>query len=674
MISIITKRHYCLYFFLAFSFSTFSNNLETIPELLKKAATLEKQNDYSGAIAVYNEALKIASKQKLSEDISYIYKKTGDIYYRQKKYDLAKKNFKKSIEKDSLSTYKGDVYFNLALIYRKQKKTDSLMLYLRQSLAYYKTQEDSKNKFNTYLISGIIFKNNGNYDLAISYLIGAYQGFDRLGDIAKKASVSNTIASTQRLLGNLDISEQYYKESLVLRKQLGDSIKLSYGYNNLANVLKAQKKYDSAISYYSKAIDIQGNLKNNKELGKYYYNLGTVYFLQDKFSKAEIAYKTSIVIKKDRGDSMSLSNSYNELAAVYLQKIDHEKTKKYLDSASLLLNIKLNRDVLLRHYDLQSKYNESIKDYKTALEYRIQHNTLYESIFTENQSKAIQKLQEQFESKQKLQKIQALTIGNTKQKEIISLQQKDIQVRNLIILVCIILLILAIVIYYLLKQKQKIKEKKLELHRLESIFKGQELIKEKISKDLHDIVTTSYDSIRLKILALPKAENPQEIGKKIVKEIAEINTEIRLISHRISPLWGKVKEHLLTKIILEQLTEFQYYRKIFVDIQLPLPEELNNFSLESQTNFYGILLEALNNIQEHSKATEVYFQHQKKSNQIIFTIEDNGVGFNNYKSTNGIGLLNMKQRAELLGGTCTIGSTEKGTKVTIIFPIKSNML
>ena len=646
---------------------------EPIAELLEKAEQLKRKKDYNKAILIYNQALKVASEQQLSTDISFIYKKIGDIYYAQKKYYKAKTYLHHSIALDSLGMYLRDTHLSLALLYRKENNKDSLLIHLGAAVNHYQKQEDSKNKFSTFLKAGIIYKNMGNYDQAMRYLIPAYEGFSKLGLQEKAASVSNTIAALQRLLGHYEVSKTYYKKALTIRTQLGDSLKISYSHNNLANVFRDSEAYDSAVFHYNQAIKLQPKSKLNKELGKYHYNLGSVYALQNNIPLASKAYQKALGIKKILGDSLAFANVYNELAYVALQQNKNTVAKRYLDSSKVMLNIKQNSEVLLRHYALQSQYFEQIKDYNNALLFSKKHNALYERVFSEQQAKAVQELQEKFESKQKSEKINTLTQGNNKQKAIISSQEKDIWLRNLIILICIILIILTGLLYVIFKQKLKVNEKKQELHRLESIFKGQEAIKEKIGKDLHDIVTTSYDGIRLKILALPNAKNPKDLGERIVNEIAEVNTEIRLISHRISPLWSKVKDHLLTDIIVEQLTEFQYFRKIFVDIQLPLPTIINDFSLESQTNFYGILLEALNNIHEHAQATEVYIKHQKSKNNLCFKIIDNGIGFEQIHVHSGIGLLNMKQRSELLLGDLIIDSSDKGTTIALEFPIKANI-
>jgi len=644
---------------------------DSLTSLIAEGQKKVVAKDYNTAIEVYNKALRIALNDNLSEDTSFIHKKIGGIYYAQKKYNKAKKNYRLSISQDHDSRNAADSHFNLALIFRKQKDQDSLLFHLHKSLSIYENIDDNEGKFSTFLKAGIVYRQLGYYDLSIKYLLLAYDGFDASGNVDKKASVCNSIAAAQRLQKNPEIAKQYYIEALNLRKELGDSLKLSYSYNNLANLLKDQKKYDSAIVCYNSAIRIQETLKETSKLGQYYYNLGTAYYLLDDYPNAERNYRVSLRFKKKKGDTLSLMNSYKELAMVAVEQNQYNLAKKYLDTTATMIDIRENSDAVLRYYEVQTGYHDAVGDFENALRYQKAYSKLYETLFQDKQAKVIQELQEQFESEKKLRKIQELTNGNIEQRGVISDQKLSIRKRDVLLLIAFGLILLSVVLYYLIRQRQKTKEQNLELHRLESIFKGQEIIKEKISKDLHDIVTTSFDGVRLKILAMPNAKNANDIGDSIVNDIGEINEQIRLISHRLSPLGNKIKNTLLTEIILDQLTEFQYYRKVFVDVQLPLPEEINHFILASQTNLYGIVLEALNNIEKHSQATEIRIRHQSQRNLIELTIVDNGIGFHN-TDRNGIGILNMKQRAELLLGECKIENKDSGTIVTITFPIKSN--
>ncbi|WP_170063300.1 tetratricopeptide repeat-containing sensor histidine kinase [Polaribacter porphyrae] len=644
-----------------------------IEKLLKSADSLSNSKNYIKAIYIYNEVLSFASKKLKSSDASYIYKKIALIYYKQKQYRNSKIHFKKSILRYSTSKNAADSYFNLGLIYRKEKEKDSLFWALNNSLNIYKNLDDSLDKFSTYSKAGILFKQAGHFNTAITYLLLAYDGFSKQKNQSKKASVCYTIGETQRLLGNLEIARKYLIESLNIRKQLSDTLKTSYAYNNLANLYKSEKNYKSAIVNYRDAIKTQNGLKKKKEIGKMLNNLATVYFLTNKYELALKTYKEALKEKKLEQDTLSIAYSFNELALSAIRSKSYKKAKSYLDSSKLYLSTISKKEVWLRYYEIQSEYHKSRYGYKVAFEFKEKQYQLYKELFDEKQSKTIQALQEKFENQLKLQEISELQTKNEQKKSIITIQNQTLKNKNLLLLLFGSLILIFIGIYFFIEQKQKEKLQKLENKKLEEILKSQELVKNHISKDLHDIITTSYDGIRLKILALEKAKNPKEIRKTIINDIKTINHEIRLISHRLSPLGNKIKDASLNDVIISQLSEFQHYRQIFVAVQLPLPEVLNQMILEAQTNFYGILLEILNNIEKHSKATEVQIKHRIKDNKtLLFEFYDNGIGFKNGQ-VKGIGLMNIKQRTKLLGGDFIIKETENGTSININFPIKQNL-
>lgn len=666
-------------FILLINTCSYANNINyeinnRLEALLKQADNYEHQSDFDNAIAIYNEALKIASENNLITDTCYIYKKIGLIYYTQKQYKNAKIYFRRSVLKDSNSKNTADSYFNLCLIYRKEKAKDSLHWALKNSLKIYDNLEDSEDKFSTYSKAGIIYKKTGEYDKAIKYLLLAYDGFSKKNNISRKAAASGNIADVQRILGNLDISEIYYREHLALSKKLSDSLKLSFAYNNLANLFYEEKKYDSALVYYKDALAIQKQLNNTKNIGKTFSNIGMTYYELKEFKKAKEYYQNALVVKEKARDTISIVQTLNELALISIKDGKNDLAKNYLKNAERYIHSTTNAYIVLRNHHVKSEYFKSIGDFKKAYTNQNLEFSLYKDIFSEEQVKTIQTLQEQFESRLKEEKILDLTLKNENKNSIISVQKQTLKTKNLLLILFGLLILIFIGIYFFIKQQQKVKFQALENKKLEEVLAGQELVKNHISKDLHDIITTSYDGIRLKILALTKATNPKAIQKTIIEDIKTINHEIRLISHRLSPLGDKIKQASLNEIIISQLSEFQHYRQIFVDIQLPLPEVLNLMTLEAQTNFYGIVLEALNNIEKHSKATEISIKHNNIENnkKLSFNICDNGIGLVD-KQNKGIGLINIEQRTSLLGGNYAITNTENGTCVSINFPIKQNL-
>jgi two-component system sensor kinase len=81
---------------------------------------------------------------------------------------------------------------------------------------------------------------------------------------------------------------------------------------------------------------------------------------------------------------------------------------------------------------------------------------------------------------------------------------------------------------------------------------------------------------------------------------------------------------------------------------------------------FRIAQEALNNVAKHSEATVVRISYDEGDGQAVLTITDNGIGIEPTRAKSGWGLLIMRERAEAVGATLTIGgSRSKGMTVAV---------
>lgn len=93
------------------------------------------------------------------------------------------------------------------------------------------------------------------------------------------------------------------------------------------------------------------------------------------------------------------------------------------------------------------------------------------------------------------------------------------------------------------------------------------------------------------------------------------------------------------------------------------------------TNLFRIVQEALHNIEKHARATEVRIALCERDARITLEIEDNGCSFhedraNEARRDGRFGLVNMRERAEMLGGTLEVlARPGKGTVVQAMVPI-----
>lgn len=92
-----------------------------------------------------------------------------------------------------------------------------------------------------------------------------------------------------------------------------------------------------------------------------------------------------------------------------------------------------------------------------------------------------------------------------------------------------------------------------------------------------------------------------------------------------------------------------------------------------QTAIYRITQELLNNVLKHAHATEAHVSVIREAHRVQLLVEDDGQGFTPpsvTQPTNGIGLLSIQHRVEILGGQLDINTRPgQGTIVYITFPL-----
>jgi two-component system sensor histidine kinase UhpB len=88
---------------------------------------------------------------------------------------------------------------------------------------------------------------------------------------------------------------------------------------------------------------------------------------------------------------------------------------------------------------------------------------------------------------------------------------------------------------------------------------------------------------------------------------------------------------------------------------------------------FSIVQEAVTNIEKHARANNLWIRLGEESDRLVVSIEDDGVGFDvqmveaDYDQGNSLGLLNMRERADLIDGVLVVQSgPERGKSGTLI--------
>ena len=208
----------------------------------------------------------------------------------------------------------------------------------------------------------------------------------------------------------------------------------------------------------------------------------------------------------------------------------------------------------------------------------------------------------------------------------------------------------------------------------EKLFQSQEEERRRIALELHDETGQSLTAVKLGLDRLEEKhvvdDTPlkSEIGE-IRKMISRTSSEIRRLSYNLHPT-------LLIDLGLEPalnryFTEMEHHTGLDIDFNIVGFNE--RLAPETETVFYRFSQEALTNTLRHASAKRFRLSIIKSYPRIIFLAEDDGVGFDTKiigKDTPSLGLLGMRERASLLGGSFQLRSRPgHGTRLRIEIPI-----
>ena len=91
---------------------------------------------------------------------------------------------------------------------------------------------------------------------------------------------------------------------------------------------------------------------------------------------------------------------------------------------------------------------------------------------------------------------------------------------------------------------------------------------------------------------------------------------------------------------------------------------------DRQIMLFRMVQEALQNSIKHGQASQISILAELLQNTLRVVVTDNGRGFNTSDtSIHGVGLTNIKHRAQLMGGSALWNSNQEGTSVTIQLPV-----
>ena len=207
-----------------------------------------------------------------------------------------------------------------------------------------------------------------------------------------------------------------------------------------------------------------------------------------------------------------------------------------------------------------------------------------------------------------------------------------------------------------------------------AIINTQENERNEIGAELHDNICQILASTHITLGVLSKSVNADglQLFDQCRQYIRLATQEIRNLSHRLAPAFfnDSTLEEAFAVLLDNMNVEKKYKVSLYFDQSL----EEKNVSRDLQINLYRILQEQLRNIIKYSNCKNIEVDLIVKNDKIKMRIADDGVGFDINEVKGGIGLSNMKRRAQLFCGKFHIFSSPgNGCELEVDIPLKGDI-
>ena len=208
------------------------------------------------------------------------------------------------------------------------------------------------------------------------------------------------------------------------------------------------------------------------------------------------------------------------------------------------------------------------------------------------------------------------------------------------------------------------------------VVRSQEEERARLSRDLHDGISQWLVSIKLQvesgIAKLVAQSNRPEVARasfdRAANQLNDVLGEVRRISHDLRPA---LLDDLGLAAALDHLTR-EFSESTGLATEFESEGALDGLTDVANTVLFRIAQETLTNIKRHANASMVRVRLEGDKTSVTLVVSDDGIGFDvagiAQHPKRGIGLRNMHERVNAIGGKLELASSAEGTQVTATLP------
>jgi PAS domain S-box-containing protein len=208
--------------------------------------------------------------------------------------------------------------------------------------------------------------------------------------------------------------------------------------------------------------------------------------------------------------------------------------------------------------------------------------------------------------------------------------------------------------------------------RLQNTIDAAEQERSRWARELHDETLQALAVLRMRLSSALREEKADELHETGQAAVEQIDDEIVKLRRLITELRPASLDTIGLEAALQALAEqHDQADNLHVDCEFELPRQEDARPTQVlETAVYRLVQEALNNASKHSMSRRADLTVRATGGSIEMEVADYGVGFEPNLVREGFGLVGMRERVALLGGTIEVNSERgSGTRVRAEIPL-----
>jgi len=189
------------------------------------------------------------------------------------------------------------------------------------------------------------------------------------------------------------------------------------------------------------------------------------------------------------------------------------------------------------------------------------------------------------------------------------------------------------------------------------------------ARELHDETLQSLGALHM--LLVSGLARPDELDQTVSEAANFVQDEIVKLRHLIAELRPAILDQAGLEAALASLArKLSVVDGLDVALHLETAHVTSSLSANAEGTLYRAVQEALANVAKHATAHNVEVTVRARGRTVEAIVSDDGIGFDASLNTDGFGLLGMRERAVLAGGTLEVRTAPgAGTTVRFVMPL-----